>query len=257
MRDHVQVADQRPAHPAPRRPGAGAGRAAPVGARAQPRGRRSASGKFAGCARKSRASQRPAASASAEQRRAGRAASAGRGGGRPPPATTSRPSATSTQRRARGGSAPPPSAARDRAGGRSRARGRSRCSRPCAGSRCRRAPWRGSAPAAARGRTRAATGAGPPGTPSGPGPRRRRSPRCGSAGAAVGVRREPLEHEGAGDEQAGVARRQEDLGAHVSLAADASSPAIAATPSGWSSSVKRMSSGSSSVTRLTVWRIPR
>ena len=34
---------------------------------------------------------------------------------------------------------------------------------PCAGTRCRRGPWRGSAPAGARGRTRAATGARPRG----------------------------------------------------------------------------------------------
>ena len=57
---------------------------------------------------------------------------------------------------------------------------------PCAGRRCRRAPWRGSAPAGARRRTRAATGARPPGTPSGRGPRRRRSRRCGSAASAGG-----------------------------------------------------------------------
>ena len=48
-----------------------------------------------------------------------------------------------------------------------------------------------------------------------------------------------------------------DLRAHLNLAAVASSAAIGAAPSGWAISVKRMSSGSSSVTRLTVWRMPR
>jgi hypothetical protein len=48
---------------------------------------------------------------------------------------------------------------------------------------------RGSAPAGARRRTRAATGARPPGTPSGRASRRRRSPRCDSAASAGGCER--------------------------------------------------------------------
>ena len=85
----------------------------------------------------------------------------------------------------------------------------------------------------------------------------------GEAGGAVAerapvrVRREPLEREGAAREEAGVAGRQQDFRPHASLAAAASSSPAALIPSGWYTSVKRMSSGSSSVTCLTVWRIPR
>jgi hypothetical protein len=74
---------------------------------------------------------------------------------------------------------------------------------------------------------------------------------------AMGVGRQPLERERAGDEEHRVAGGEDRLAAHVSFAALASAGPALGTPSGWSSSVKRMSSGSSSVTRLTVWRMPR
>src|SRR4029450_8348348 len=74
--------------------------------------------------------------------------------------------------------------------------------------------------------------------------------------APVRVCGEPLEDERAPDESPRVASGDDRLGAHVTFAAAASSPLTAASPLGWVTSVKRMSSGSSSVTRLTVWRIP-
>ena len=70
--------------------------------------------------------------------------------------------------------------------------------------------------------------------------------------APVGVRGEPLEHDRSDEQEARVTGDEHHLRAHVSFAAVASSPAIPATPSGSEISVKRMSSGSSSVTRLTV-----
>ena len=72
--------------------------------------------------------------------------------------------------------------------------------------------------------------------------------------AAVRVRGEPLEHERGEHEQRCVAGGEDDLGRHVNRAAVASSSPGSVTPD---SSVKRMSSGSSSVTRFTVWRTPR
>ena len=66
----------------------------------------------------------------------------------------------------------PPNAATGPAAGRSRARGRSRCTPDCAGRRCRHAPWLCIAPGGAPRRTRAATGARPRGTASGRGPGR-------------------------------------------------------------------------------------
>ena len=66
----------------------------------------------------------------------------------------------------------PPNAATGPAAGRSRARGRSRCTPHCAGRRCRHAPWLCIAPGGAPRRTRAATGARPRGTASGRGPGR-------------------------------------------------------------------------------------
>src|SRR5262245_34883755 len=67
----------------------------------------------------------------------------------------------------------------------------------------------------------------------------------------VGVGREQLEHERACDQEAHVARGQEHLRPHVTLAAAASSSPTASAPSGWRTSVKSRS-GSSSVTCLTV-----
>ena len=158
------------------------------------------------------------------------------------------------QRRGRGGSGRPRSAATGPAGGRSRARGRSPCSPPCAGSRCRCGPWRGSGPAAARGRTRAATGAGPRGRPSG----RARSSKVKPGGAVaqrppVGVGRQPLEERRAATSRnarsrrtAGPRRSRQPRRGRLVLSAGGDARRDAA------SSVKRMSSGSSSVTRLTV-----
>ena len=73
----------------------------------------------------------------------------------------------------------------------------------------------------------------------------------------VCVRREPLERERTRDEEGGVAGGDDDFGAQVSLAAAASASLIAASPPGSRTSVNRMSSGSSSVTCLTVCRMPR
>ena len=74
--------------------------------------------------------------------------------------------------------------------------------------------------------------------------------------AAVGVHRQPLEHAGGDQQEDRVARGEDRFGRHdVVFAAAASSP-IVATPAGSWISVNRMSSGSSSVVRLTVWRIP-
>ena len=75
--------------------------------------------------------------------------------------------------------------------------------------------------------------------------------------APVGVRRQPVERHRHQEQEHGVAAAQKRLGAPVSLAAVASCSPIDGTPSGSDTSVKRMSSGSSSVTRDTVWRIPR
>ena len=75
--------------------------------------------------------------------------------------------------------------------------------------------------------------------------------------APVRVRREPLDRGRRREQEDGVAAREDRLRAHVSLAAVASSALSASTPAGAATSVKRMSSGSSSVTRVTVWRIPR
>src|SRR5215211_6897397 len=74
--------------------------------------------------------------------------------------------------------------------------------------------------------------------------------------AAVRVGRQPLDHRRGEQEEAGVASDEDDLRAHGVFAAAASSPPVAATPSGSTISVKRMSSGSSRVTRLTVCRMP-
>src|SRR5204863_8378586 len=71
----------------------------------------------------------------------------------------------------------------------------------------------------------------------------------------VGMRRQPLQAERAHHERARPDRGEDDLGAHVSLAAAASS--APAAPSVVAISVNRMSSGSSRVVRRTVWRIPR
>ena len=51
--------------------------------------------------------------------------------------------------------------------------------------------------------------------------------------ASVRVRGEPFEQEGAGDEEGGVARRQQHFRVHVTLAASASSPPAASGPPGW------------------------
>ena len=75
--------------------------------------------------------------------------------------------------------------------------------------------------------------------------------------APMRVGREPLENERPEREQGRVSRRQQDLGVHVTFAAAASASPSASTPAGCSITVNRMSSGSSRVTRLTVWRIPR
>ena len=70
--------------------------------------------------------------------------------------------------------------------------------------------------------------------------------------APVRVGGQPLEREGAAGQERRIARGEDDLRVHTSLAAAASSSPIAATPAGSSTSVKSMSSGSSSVTRFTV-----
>ena len=120
------------------------------------------SGKPAGW--RAEVAQQPAAGEE-RQTRTPRAAAASAGAWLRTPATTTTstreaPPAPAT---ARGGSAPPPSAATGRAAGRSRGPRSESVHAPCAGSRCRRAPWRGSARAGARGRTRAARGAAPSG----------------------------------------------------------------------------------------------
>ncbi len=75
--------------------------------------------------------------------------------------------------------------------------------------------------------------------------------------ASVRVRRKPFEEECGEQQEARIAGRENGFRAHVILAAAASSARIPAVPSGSWISVKRMSSGSSSATRLTVWRMPR
>ena len=74
--------------------------------------------------------------------------------------------------------------------------------------------------------------------------------------APVGVCRQPLQHAGRDEQGERVARREQGLRAHLTLAAAASSELTPPHGSGSSISVNRMSSGSSRVTRLTVWRIP-
>ena len=70
--------------------------------------------------------------------------------------------------------------------------------------------------------------------------------------AAVRVHRQPLEHAGGDEQEDRVPRGEDRFGRHgVVFAAAASSP-IVATPAGSWISVNRMSSGSSSVVRLTV-----
>ena len=77
--------------------------------------------------------------------------------------------------------------------------------------------------------------------------------RCAEAQRApMRVGRKPLENERAEREQGRVSGCQQDLPVHLSLAAAASAPPTASTPSGCSTTVKRMSSGSSRVMRLTV-----
>ena len=74
--------------------------------------------------------------------------------------------------------------------------------------------------------------------------------------APVGMCRQPFEQAGAHQKRERVGGREQCLGAHVTLAAAASSELTSAPPSAASTSVKRMSSGSSRVTRLTVCRTP-
>ena len=131
--------------------------------------------------------------------------------------------------------------------------------RPCAGSRCRCAPWRGSARGGARGRTRAATGARPRGSASGRAARRSRTRPSGSAATAGGSA--PRATPGA---PAAISRNAPyPAASSASRLIRASSPRSPRPrrsprrPSGSWISVNRMSSGSSSVTLRTVWRIPR
>jgi hypothetical protein len=74
--------------------------------------------------------------------------------------------------------------------------------------------------------------------------------------AAMGVCGEPLERERPDREAGRIGRGEHDLRSHTSLAAAASSSPAVLIPAGSRTSVKRLS-GSSSVTCLTVWRIPR
>src|SRR5215208_4314381 len=85
----------------------------------------------------------------------------------------------------------------------------------------------------------------------------------GESGAAITERApvrmggEPFEERGGAEQEGAVSGDHQGFRAHVNRAAEASSAPAFGTPSGWSTSVKRMSSGSSSVTRSTVWRMPR
>ncbi len=216
---------------------------------------RAGSGKFAGCARRSRASQRPTESATTSNASSA-AASAGAWLRTPP--TTSTSSATTDEHQRHGAVEAPGLGVRPRV---ERAHDLAALVGVRAGvleqrSRCRCGPSRGSAEAAARGRPRPATGTGPPGSASGRARRRTRSRRCGSAASGGACDRQPLEHAGGGQQEDRVPRGEDRFGRHgVVFAAAASSP-ILATPAGSWISVNRMSSGSTRVMRLTVWRIP-
>ena len=185
----TQPTSRSPLSPSASRPCAGAG-----------------SGKPAGWARRSRASQRAAASADARARRRAARASGGRWWrAQLDDAASSAPSATISSAMTRW-KRPASECGQGRAGARSRGpRSESVQAALTRAARCRRAPSRGSGRAAARGRTRAATGARP-----------RADPVVvlvvvGEAGgavaqrAAVRVRRQPLEHERAERAARGVA----------------------------------------------------
>ena len=128
--------------------------------------------------------------------------------------------------------------------------------RPCAGSRCRCAPWPGSGRGAARGRTRAATGARPRGSSSGRAARRSRSRRCASAASAGACGPRATRARRPPSRSAGVAGGQQHLGRSRDLRRRGLVRAGLRHALGLEISVNRMSSGSSSVTRLTVCRMP-